>query len=293
VKGPRGAPPDNLHSSPPGKRRRSTRIYQHWFPIVGAPAKTRTGKWSFRKNKNFTVRFNLHGLAAIRRAPSIEYFPTSATFGRPFGHPARDGGRTISPVIRAFVKSVTSAASPRNSFRSGVAFELEIRPEIIWKMCFSGWPSGLENALVCWEEEEGKGRREGGSTFSSRFLFMANPPSGPAVFSSRDGKETGGGPSTAANQRNFRISPAPLTGRQREAENEVRFTEFPSPASTAWRRHRREKEKKRKRTSQKTGERVPPRRSPHRPLVAAMQGQKLHRRRKKVLVQKRAGRASR
>ena len=114
------APPDHLHSLSGLEGRRSTRIDRN-VPLV-VLGQTKTGL-SFQE-KTSTVSFNLHGC----RYPSRHEYPIGASVGLRVLQP---DGETISPVIRAFVKSVHPPASPRELFQVGVELE---SPANIWNL---------------------------------------------------------------------------------------------------------------------------------------------------------------
>jgi len=114
------APPDHLHSLSGLEGRRSTRI-ERTVPLV-VLGQTKTGL-SFQE-KTSTVSFNLHGC----RYPSRHEYPLGASVGLRVLQP---DGETISPVIRAFVKSVHPPASPRELFQVGVELE---SPSNIWNI---------------------------------------------------------------------------------------------------------------------------------------------------------------
>lgn len=114
------APPDHLHSLSGLEGRRSTRI-DRTVPLV-VLGQTKTGI-SFQE-KTATVSFNLHGC----RYPSRHEYPIGASVGLRLLQP---DGETISPVIRAFVKSVHPPASPRELFQVGVELE---SPANIWNV---------------------------------------------------------------------------------------------------------------------------------------------------------------
>lgn len=114
------APPDHLHSLSGLEGRRSTRI-DRTVPLV-VLGQTKTGI-SFQE-KTSTVSFNLHGC----RYPSRHEYPIGASVGLRVLQP---DGETISPVIRAFVKSVHPPASPRELFQVGVELE---SPANIWNV---------------------------------------------------------------------------------------------------------------------------------------------------------------
>lgn len=114
------APPEHLHSLSGLEGRRSTRIDRN-IPLV-VLAQTKTGL-SFQE-KTSTVSFNLHGC----RYPSRHEYPLGASVGL---RVLQADGETISPVIRAFVKSVHPPASPRELFQVGVELE---SPANIWNV---------------------------------------------------------------------------------------------------------------------------------------------------------------
>jgi hypothetical protein len=115
-----GAPPDHLHSLSGLEGRRSTRVDRN-VPLVVLGI-TRTGL-SFQE-KTSTVSLNLHGC----RYPSRHEYPVGSSVGLRVLQP---DGETISPVIRAFVKSVHPPASPRELFQVGVELE---SPANIWNV---------------------------------------------------------------------------------------------------------------------------------------------------------------
>jgi len=157
------APPDHLHSLSGLEGRRSTRI-DRTVPLV-VLGQTRTGL-SFQE-KTSTVSFNLHGC----RYPSRHEYPVGSSVGLRVLQP---DGETISPVIRAFVKSVHPPASPRELFQVGVELE---SPANIWNV--SPPPSDWNRLL-------------GGSTSQAGMASMATavapaleppePPQAPAAF---------------------------------------------------------------------------------------------------------------
>jgi hypothetical protein len=139
------APPDHLHSLTGLEGRRSTRI-DRTVPLV-VFGQTRTGL-SFQE-KTSTVSFNLHGC----RYPSRHEYPIGASVGLRVLQP---DGETISPVIRAFVKSVHPPASPRELFQVGVELESPANiwnvspPPSDWNRLLGGSPSsaGLATAVA-------------------------------------------------------------------------------------------------------------------------------------------------
>ncbi|MGH9741166.1 MAG: hypothetical protein ACRD51_02315 [Candidatus Acidiferrum sp.] len=114
------APPDHLHSLSGLEGRRSTRI-DRTVPLV-VLGQTKTGL-SFQE-KTSTVSFNLHGC----RYPSRHEYPVGASVGLRVLQP---DGESISPVIRAFVKSVHPPATSRELFQVGVELE---SPANIWNV---------------------------------------------------------------------------------------------------------------------------------------------------------------
>ena len=115
-----GAPPEHLRSLSGLEGRRSTRI-DRTLPLV-VLGQTGTGL-SFQE-KTTTVTFNLHGC----RYPSRHEYPIGSSVGLRVLQP---DGQTISPVIRAFVKSVHPPASPHEFFEVGVELE---SPANIWNV---------------------------------------------------------------------------------------------------------------------------------------------------------------
>ena len=113
-------PPDHLHSLSGLEGRRSTRV-ERTVPLV-VLGQTKTGL-SFQE-KTSTVSFNLHGC----RYPSRHEYPIGASVGL---RVLQSDGESISPVIRAFVKSVHPPASPRELFQVGVELE---SPANIWNV---------------------------------------------------------------------------------------------------------------------------------------------------------------
>ena len=178
------APPDHLHSLSGLEGRRSTRV-DRTVPLV-VLGQTRTGL-SFQE-KTSTVSFNLHGC----RYPSRHEYPIGSSVGLRVLQP---DGETISPVIRAFVKSVHPPGSPRELFQVGVELE---SPANIWNL--SPAPSDW-NRLV------------GGNTYAAGLATAAAPALDPA--------EPRAAPAA------FPTSPAPNGGEARASQ----VTEFPSPSS--------------------------------------------------------------
>jgi len=179
------APPE--HQSLSGlEGRRSTRI-DRTVPLV-VLGQTRAGL-SFQE-KTSTVSFNLHGC----RYPSRHEYPIGSSVGLRVLQP---DGETISPVIRAFVKSVHPPASSRELFQVGVELE---SPANIWNV--SPPPSDWNRLL-------------GGSTSSARMATAAAPALEPAE------------PPAAADV----FASAPASGSSEPRTSQV--TEFPSPAPAA------------------------------------------------------------
>lgn len=115
------SPPEALSFSLPNlEGRRSTRI-ERTLPLV-VLGETKTGL-SFQE-KTATVSFNLHG---CRYPTRHEY-----SVGMPVGlRLLQTDGETISPVIRAFVRSVHPPANSRELFQVGVELEY---PANIWNL---------------------------------------------------------------------------------------------------------------------------------------------------------------
>ena len=180
------APPDHLHSLSGLEGRRSTRI-DRTVPLV-VLGQTRTGL-SFQE-KTATVSFNLHGC----RYPSRHEYPVGSSVGLRVLQP---DGETISPVIRAFVKSVHPPASPRELFQVGVELE---SPANIWNV--SPPPADWHRLL-------------GGSTSSAGMATGVAPALEPAE------------PPAAANA--FQSAPA-ANGDEGKVSQ---VTEFPSPSPAA------------------------------------------------------------
>ena len=114
------APPDHLHSLSGLEGRRSTRV-ERTLPLV-VLGQTRTGL-SFQE-KTSTVSFNLHGC----RYPTRHEYTVGSSVGLRVLQP---DGESISPVIRAFVKSVHPPSSPRELYQVGVELEA---PANIWNV---------------------------------------------------------------------------------------------------------------------------------------------------------------
>jgi hypothetical protein len=156
------APPDHLHSLSGLEGRRSTRIDRN-VPLV-VLGQTKTGL-SFQE-KTSTVSFNLHGC----RYPSRHEYPIGASVGLRVLQP---DGETISPVIRAFVKSVHPPASPRELFQVGVELE---SPANIWNL--SSPPPDWNRLLG------GSASPAGMATAVAPALEPAEPPAAPAAYPS-------------------------------------------------------------------------------------------------------------
>jgi hypothetical protein len=180
------APPDHLHSLSGLEGRRSTRIDRN-VPLV-VLGQTKTGL-SFQE-KTSTVSFNLHGC----RYPSRHEYPIGASVGLRVLQP---DGETISPVIRAFVKSVHPPASPRELFQVGVELE---SPANIWNL--SSPPPDWNRLLG------GSASPAGMATAAAPALEPAEPPSAPAEFPT---------------------SSSPSVSEARTSQ----VTEFPSPSPAA------------------------------------------------------------
>jgi hypothetical protein len=186
------APPDHLQSLSGLEGRRSTRI-DRTVPLV-VLGQTKTGL-SFQE-KTSTVSFNLHGC----RYPSRHEYPIGSSVGLRVLQP---DGETISPVIRAFVKSVHPPASPRELFQVGVELE---SPSNIWNL--SPAPSDWNRLLGVSTSPAGM------ATAVAPALEPAEPPATPAAFSP---------------------SPAPsVSGANGASEARTsQVTEFPSPSPAA------------------------------------------------------------
>lgn len=182
------APPDHLQSLSGLEGRRSTRVDRN-VPLV-VLGQTRTGL-SFQE-KTSTVSFNLHGC----RYPSRHEYP----IGSPVGlRVLQADGETISPVIRAFVKSVHPPSSPRELFQVGVELE---SPANIWNV--SSPPPDWNRLL-------------GVSSGSASMATAVAPALEPAE------------PPPAAPE--FSPSPSPESSSSEPRANQV--TEFPSPSPAA------------------------------------------------------------
>ncbi len=153
-------PPDHLHSLSGLEGRRSTRV-ERTVPLV-VLGQTKTGL-SFQE-KTSTVSFNLHGC----RYPSRHEYPIGASVGLRVLQP---DGESISPVIRAFVKSVHPPASPRELFQVGVELE---SPANIWNV--SPPPSDWNRLLG------GNSSFAGLGTAVAPALEPPAPPEAPAAF---------------------------------------------------------------------------------------------------------------
>jgi len=114
------APPDHLHSLSGLEGRRSTRV-ERTLPLV-VLGQTRAGL-SFQE-KTSTVSFNLHGC----RYPTRHEYTVGSSVGLRVLQP---DGESISPVIRAFVKSVHPPSSPRELYQVGVELEA---PANVWNV---------------------------------------------------------------------------------------------------------------------------------------------------------------
>jgi hypothetical protein len=180
------APPEHLHSLSGLEGRRSTRI-DRTVPLV-VLGQTRTGL-SFQE-KTSTVSFNLHGC----RYPSRHEYPIGSSVGLRVLQP---DGETISPVIRALVKSVHPPASPRELFQVGVELE---SPANIWNV--SPPPSDWNRLLG------GSPSSAGMATAVAPALEPQEPPAAAEAFSS---------------------APAAHGGEARTSQ----VTEFPSPSPAA------------------------------------------------------------
>jgi hypothetical protein len=180
------APPEHLHSLSGLEGRRSTRI-DRTVPLV-VLGQTRTGL-SFQE-KTSAVSFNLHGC----RYPSRHEYPIGSSVGLRVLQP---DGETISPVIRAFVKSVHPPASPRELFQVGVELE---SPANIWNV--SPPPPDWNRLLL-------------GSTSSAGMAAAVAPAPVP--------------PEQPAAAEAFPSTPAPHGGEARTSQ----VTEFPSPSPAA------------------------------------------------------------
>jgi hypothetical protein len=180
------APPDHLHSLSGLEGRRSTRIDRN-VPLV-VLGQTKTGL-SFQE-KTSTVSFNLHGC----RYPSRHEYPIGASVGLRVLQP---DGETISPVIRAFVKSVHPPASPRELFQVGVELE---SPANIWNL--SSPPPDWNRLLG------GSTSPAGMATAVAPALEPAEPPAASAAYPS---------------------SSSPSVSEARTSQ----VTEFPSPSPAA------------------------------------------------------------
>ncbi|MGB2644558.1 MAG: hypothetical protein WBG02_00695 [Candidatus Acidiferrum sp.] len=153
-------PPDHLHSLSGLEGRRSTRVERN-LPLV-VLGQTKTGL-SFQE-KTSTVSFNLHGC----RYPSRHEYPIGASVGLRVLQP---DGESISPVIRAFVKSVHPPASPRELFQVGVELE---SPANIWNI--SPAPTDWTRLLG------GAGSSAGLATAVAPALERPAPQDAPTVF---------------------------------------------------------------------------------------------------------------
>ena len=176
------APPEHFQSLSGLEGRRSTRI-DRTVPLV-VLGQTKTGL-SFQE-KTSTVSFNLHGC----RYPSRHEYPIGSPVGLRVLQP---DGQTISPVIRAFVKSIHPPTSPRELFQVGVELE---SPANIWNL--SPPPSDWNHLL-------------GGSTLAASMATVAVPAIEPT--------EPAAAPAAFSGPSEFSLG---------EARSQVR--EFPSPS---------------------------------------------------------------
>jgi hypothetical protein len=163
--------------------RRSTRI-ERTLPLV---VLGQTGTGLAFQEKTSTVTFNLHGC----RYPSRHEYPIGSSIGL---RVLQADGETISPVVRALVKSVHPPAGPRELFEVGVELE---SPANIWNV--SPAPSDWNGLL-------------GGSTSSA----------GVATAPALEPQE----PPTAADA-------LPCTPASSSEPRANQVTEFPSPSPAA------------------------------------------------------------
>jgi hypothetical protein len=198
------APPDHLHSLSGLEGRRSTRIDRN-VPLV-VLGQTKTGL-SFQE-KTSTVSFNLHGC----RYPSRHEYPVGSSVGLRVLQP---DGETISPVIRAFVKSVHPPASPRELFQVGVELE---SPANIWNL--SPPPSDWNRLLG------GSASAAGMATAVAPALEPPAPPSAPAAF------PTSSGPS-ATEARTSQITEFPLPSPAGAGAQPAKEATSPKPERVA------------------------------------------------------------
>jgi hypothetical protein len=178
-------PPEHLRSLLGLEGRRSTRIDGTLALLV--LGQTGTGL-SFQE-RTCTVTFNLHGC----RYPSRHEYPIGSSVGLRVLQP---DGETISPVIRAFVKSVHPPASPRELFQVGVELE---SPANIWNV--SPPPPDWKGLL-------------GGST-------------------SPAGMATAAAPAMEPRQRPTAADAFPCTPASSSEPRTNQITEFPSPSPAA------------------------------------------------------------
>jgi len=199
-----GAPPDHLHSLSGLEGRRSTRVDRN-VPLVVLGI-TRTGL-SFQE-KTSTVSLNLHGC----RYPSRHEYPIGSSVGLRVLQP---DGETISPVIRAFVKSVHPPASPRELFQVGVELE---SPANIWNV--SPPPSDWNRLL-------------GGSAATASMATAVAPAL------ERPEPQVAEPPDQAASPPQSPVafaptpSPAPSASASNGETRTSQITEFPSPSPAA------------------------------------------------------------
>jgi hypothetical protein len=180
------APPEGLYSLSGMGGRRSTRI-DRTVPLV-VLGQTKTGL-SFQE-KTSTVSFNLHGC----RYPSRHEYPVGSSVGL---RVLQSDGETISPVIRAFVKSIHPPSSPRELFQVGVELE---SPSNIWNL--SPAPADWNRVL-------------GGNAASASMATAAAP----ALERPRRPEATAVFPAPAAS--------APISNEAKTSQ----VTEFPHPSS--------------------------------------------------------------
>ncbi len=191
------APPDHLHSLSGLEGRRSTRI-ERTVPLV-VLGQTKTGL-SFQE-KTSTVSFNLHGC----RYPSRHEYPIGASVGLRVLQP---DGETISPVFRAFVKSVHPPASPRELFQVGVELE---SPSNIWN---------LSPAPSDWNRLLGGGLSSAGlaTAVAPALEPPPPPPAAPAAFPQASGPSVNATETRTTQVTEF-PSPSPAAGGQQTKES--------------------------------------------------------------------------
>ena len=182
------APPDNLRTISGLESRRSTRIAGN-LPLV-VFGQTKTGL-SFQE-KTSTVSFNLHGC----RYPSRHEYPLGAPVSlRVF----ELEGEMVSPVIRAFVRSIYPPMNPRDLYQIGV--ELAV-PANVWNI-----PTPPED----WD----------------RFLGRSTPATARLATGAATALEPAPALDSAAAQAPAPLQPAGVEPRTGEV------TMFPGPASTS------------------------------------------------------------